>query len=263
MSGCARTLRLAWKGRGMKRAMRAIFGTAMFVAVACSPAEDPPRVAPTGHTTSGPRILSDCPVLPCQGPLEPGEYRWTFSEPTIDFEIPTPEWTWYYSGGFRIVTGGSATVEGLYIPDGVYFLHDPAIASQDCQETEEPGVGRSVDDLVTWLEAAPGLDVSEPTPVTVGGLEGMQLDLRIDPTWKRTCFFSEGKPVVPLIYNGARLGGYNFAIVRGQSLRWHILETGDGVLIVNIEDDPGGLPHGELLETGGEIVASLEFSWRS
>lgn len=35
-------------------------------------------------------------------------------------------------------------------------------------------------DLAAWLETAPGLVVTEPTPVTVG-LEGMQLDLRIDP----------------------------------------------------------------------------------
>jgi hypothetical protein len=34
-----------------------------------------------------------------------------------------------------------------------------------------------VDDLVAWLKAAPGLAVGEPTPVTVGGLDGVQLDL--------------------------------------------------------------------------------------
>jgi hypothetical protein len=247
----------------MKRAMWGILVAAMFVSVACTSTEDQPPVASTGQTTSGPRILSDCPELPCQGPLEPGEYRWAFTEPTIDFEIPSPGWTWYYSGGFRIVTGDSATVEGLYIPDGVYFLHDPAIASQDCEETRERGVGQSVGDLVGWLETAPGLDVSEPAPVTVGGLEGMQLDLRIDPAWKRTCFFSEERPVVPLIFSGARLGGYHLTIVRGQWLRWHILDTGDGVLIVNIEDDPGGLPHDVLLENGNEIVDSLRFSSQS
>lgn len=32
----------------------------------------------------------------------------------------------------------------------------------------------------------------------------------------------------------------------------------DGV-IVDLEDDPGGLPHDELLQTGGEIVDPLVF----
>ena len=180
------------------------------------------------------RILDDCPELPCEGPLEPGKYRWTFDEPTIDFEISTSGWMYHYSGGLLhiVTTDASSTYEGLYIPDGVYLLGDPAIASQDCAEEKEPGLGRSVADLVSWLEDAPGLDVSEPTPVTVGGLEGMQLDLRIDPAWERTCFYSEGLPVVPLIYNGAKLGGYNVSIVRGQSMRWSILDTEDGVMIV-------------------------------
>jgi hypothetical protein len=246
----------------MKRVMWAILVAAMFVSVACTSTADPPFVASAGRTTSGPHILSlsDCPELPCQGPLEPGEYRWDFSQPTIDFAIASPGWTWYYSGSFRIVAAEDGTAEGIYIPDGLYFLHDPAIASQDCEETEERGVGRTVDDLVAWLRAAPGLDVSEPTPVTVGGFEGVQLDLRIDPAWKRPCFFSEKKPVVPLIFNGAKLGGYNLSIVEGQALRWYILETDDGVLLLDLEDDPGGLPHGALLETGTEIVDSLTFS---
>lgn len=244
----------------MKHVMHASLVMALFVSVACTSTEDPPVDTPSSTTPTDVRILNDCPELPCEGPLEPGAYRWTFSDPTIDFTIPSPGWTWYYSGSFRIVAGEFASVEGLYIPDGVYFLHDPTIASRNCEESSEPGVGRSVSDLVAWLENAPGLVVSEPAPVTIGGLEGMQLDIELDSAWERTCFFSEGLPTVPLIFSGAEFGGYHVAIVREQSLRWSILDSEDGVLIVAMEDDPGGLPHDELLQTGGEIVDSLVFS---
>jgi hypothetical protein len=114
-----------------------------------------------------------------------------------------------------------------------------------------------VSDLVAWFETAPGLVVSEPTPVTVGGFEGMQLDIEIDPAWKQTCFFSEGLPAVPLIFSGAELGGYQWTIVPEQSLRWSILDSESGVIIVALADDPGDLPHDELLQTGGEIVDSV------
>jgi hypothetical protein len=204
------------------------------------------------------RILDDCPTLPCQGPLEPGEYRWTFSDPTIDFTIPSSGWTWSYSGGFKIVA--AEAVEGLDIADGIYFLHDPTIATRDCEDSSGPGVGRSVKDLVAWLETAPGLVVSNPTPVTVGGFEGMQLDIQIDPAWKQPCFFSEGLPAVPLIFSGAEVGGYQWTILPEQSLRWFILDSEDGVIIVALADDPGDLPHDELFQTGGEIVDSLAFS---
>jgi hypothetical protein len=74
----------------------------LFVSVACSSTADPPGSPVTSSTTSPDvSILDDCPTLPCDGPLEPGEYRWTYSDPTIDFTIPSPGWTWSYSGGCR------------------------------------------------------------------------------------------------------------------------------------------------------------------
>lgn len=248
----------------MKHSVSAPLVAAVVVSlsVACS-SEDPPVDRPRSPTTNV-QILDDCPELPCEGPLEPGEYRWTFSDPTIDFEIPTAGWTWRYGGGgleFIADTTQPPPHAGLYVPDGIYLIHDPTIASRGCEEASEPGVGTSVSDLVAWLENAPGLVVSEPTPITVGGLEGMQLDIQIDPAWKRTCVFSEDLPAVPLIFNGsAPLGGYHWAIVPEQSMRWHILDAEDEVIIVNLEDDPGGLPHEELLRTGGGIVDSLVFS---
>lgn len=254
------------RGDPMKRRMWASLAVAVLVSVGCTTTENEPPV-----TTSDPAspsadtvVLSDCPELPCQGQLEPGAYSWEYgstpNEPTIAFRIPSPGWTWYYSGSFRIVADASPTIHDLYVADGIYFLRDPAIASQDCEETEEPGVGRSVDDLVGWFETAPGLTVSEPTPVTVGGLDGMQLDLRIDPAWKRPCFFSEGRPAVPLVFSGAEFGGYNWTMLPGIRLRWFILDSADGVIIADLEDDPGGLSHRELLQTGTEIVESLVFS---
>lgn len=248
----------------MKNVVCASLAVALFMTVGCTTKEDPPVETPSPSTATNVQVLDDCPELPCQGPLDPGEYRWEYGstpdEPTIAFTIPSPGWTWYYSGGFRIVADESASVEGLYIPDGIYFLRDPTIASRDCEDSSEAGVGRSVSDLVEWLETAPGLVVSEPIPVTVGGLEGMQVDIELDPAWKRTCFFSEDLPTVPLIFSGAEFGGYHWAIVPEQSTRWSILDSEDGVIIVALEDDPGGLPHDELLETGGEIVDSLVFS---
>ena len=224
------------RGSLLSRIGATLLATALLASCSNGGAE-PKAQSPTDGvdpSSSDVRILDDCPELPCEGPLEPGKYRWTFHAPTIDFEIPTSGWIWHYAGGLLhiVTTDASTTYEGLYIPDGIYLLQDPAIASQDCAEKKEPGLGRSVADLVSWLEEAPGLDVSEPTPVTVGGLDGMQLDLRIDPAWERTCFYSQGLPVVPLIYNGAKLGGYNVSIVRGQSMRWSILDTDDGVMIV-------------------------------
>jgi hypothetical protein len=250
----------------MKHAKRLLVGLALLVSVACTSTESQPSGTSSSASSSGSassivRVLaaSDCPDYSCDGPLEPGQYRATYYDPSIAFEISSPGWTWSYSGNFVMVAEDSQA-ESLASPDGIYFFLDPAIASQDCGDSAEGGVGRSVDDLVTWLEGAPGLAVSEPTPVTVGGLEGMQLDLRLDSAWKKTCFWSDPQPAVPLVFSRADLGGYNWAIVPDQSMRWYVLDSADGVIIVDIEDGPDGLSYKELLRTGSEIVDSMAFS---
>ena len=66
---------------------------------------------------------------------------------------------------------------------------------------------------------------------------------------------------MPLIFNGAApLGGYHWAIVPDQSLRWFILDSKDGIIIVNLEDDPGGLSHDDFLEAATPVVESFAFS---
>jgi hypothetical protein len=146
--------------------------------------EHAPSKTPTSHGnephSSSLHVLSDCLDFSCEGPLEPGgQYRATYYDTTIAFEISSPGWIWKYTGNFEI--DADPAHQGLGDSDGIYFLTDPAIAAQNCKESAEPGVGRSVDDLVAWVVAAPGLAVSEPTSVRVGGLDGVQLDLQMDP----------------------------------------------------------------------------------
>ncbi|MGB7806031.1 MAG: hypothetical protein WBM72_10550 [Actinomycetota bacterium] len=184
-------------------------------------------------------------------------------DPAIDFEVTTPGWTWEYfgtprSGNFRLVADESHELP--YNSDGIYFLLDPAVASTDCEEAPEPGVGRSVEDLAAWFQSAPGLAVTEAKPVSIGGLDGVQLDLRLDPGWRKTCPFSGGMPVVPLVIRRADPGGYHWTIFHDMSMRWYILDSDDGVLIVEIQDGPTGISHHDLLRSGGEIVDSMVFS---
>ncbi len=203
--------------------------------------------------------LSDCRDDVCEAPLEPGRYRATFYGRTLDFEISSAGWIWHHFYNFRLIADPTPT-EGLYSSDSINFLPDPRIARRDCEESPDRTVGRSVDDIVSWLEDAPGLIVSEPLAADVGGLHGYQLDLELDPAWTRTCFFSEGLPAVPLIVHEAKWGAYHLAMVPEVSMRWYVLNTDDGVLIIDIDDGPDNLSHEDLLRTGTEIVDSLEFS---
>jgi hypothetical protein len=233
---------------------------AFVLAPSKTPASGNQPPSPSGSASSSVHVLapSGCPDFSCEGPLEPGQYRATYYDTTIAFVISSPGWNWTYSGNFTL--DADPAHKGLGDSDGIYFLTDPSIASQDCRNDAERGVGKSVDDLVAWVEAAPSLAVSEPTPVRVGGLDGVQLDLRMDPAWKRSCFYANGMPVAPLVFSGADIGGYNWPIGPGQSMRWYILDSDQGVIIVDIENNPGGLSRDDLFRTGDRIVDSMTFS---
>jgi len=61
---------------------------------------------------------------------------------------------------------------------GVYVFRDLIAANQaSCNRSPEPGVGRTVDDLATWLRGLPDLSVTTPVDVTVGGLSGVSYDV--------------------------------------------------------------------------------------
>lgn len=241
---------------------------AMMLLASCSETGSNAPSSDAGATSAGVHILNDCPELPCQGSLEPGDYRWEYrvspNEPTIAFSVREPGWTWVYGGGgLHIVADDTPKTEGLYASDGINFLRDPSIASQDCEEAPEPGVGRSVGDLVAWLRAAPGLAVSQPTQVMVAGLNGVQLDIKLDPAWQRTCFFSEPLPAVPLVVHEADaqgFGGYHVAILPRISMRWFLLPWKNGVIVVDIDNSKGGLSADDLISAATPIVESFEFS---
>jgi hypothetical protein len=250
----------------MRHVKEPLVTLALLASFACTSTEiqgSAPNRSPTSPIV---RTLaaSDCLDYSCGGPLELGQYRADYFDPTIAFEIASPGWTWSYSGNFQMFAGDSSA-DG-HSPDGINFFLEPSISSQDCEDAPagpgaaEPGVGRSVSDLVEWLRAAPGLATNDPAPVTVGGLDGVRVDLQLDPAWKRKCFFSEGQPAVPLIFSGAEVGGYDWAIIPEMSMRWYILDSEDGVIIVDIEDNPGGLSRDDLYRTGGEIIDSLVFA---
>ena len=66
----------------------------------------------------------------------------------------------------------------------LWMFSDPVavLASPPADElVADPQVGGSVDELVAWLVGHPELDSSEPEPVSIGGLDGFQVDVAITP----------------------------------------------------------------------------------
>ena len=78
--------------------------------------------------------------------------------------------------------------------------------------------------------------VSGQQVVTVGGLQGQQLDLAIDPAWTGTCPIAGGKPIVPLVgtLDEKNLWLYISALA-GEHFRFIVLDVpGGGNVLISV-----------------------------
>jgi hypothetical protein len=156
-------------------------------------------------------------------------------------------------GNFLLVRA-SDPQEGLYGGNMVGIYRDAVAAAEYCIESPEPGIGTSVQALATWLTGHRGLETTEPQPITVGGLDGVMVDVTLAKGWTTTCPFSKGKPVVPLIIGSGASHLYH-AILPGMSVRLYLLAAGDGNVVIEVVHVPG---QGTFTEYLGEVVPIIQ-----
>jgi hypothetical protein len=114
-----------------------------------------------------------------------------------------------------------------------------AMAGKSCLQIPEPGVGRSAKEITAWLADREGLVTSKPKAVSVGGLSGYLIDIKMDPSWKGTCPFSKGSPGVPLLVGTGSSTGVFWGSAADSSQREYVLDLGpkvaDGNIAINVE----------------------------
>lgn len=176
----------------------------------------------------------------CLGLLDAGTYASQFISPRLD---PGSTWKPTVGGLTYTVPDGWANssdwpesfelVPATELPPvseanrrrNIGVFTQPTAMTQDrpCSDEVEPGVGRTVDDLTTWLGTVNGLVSTAPTPITIDGRAGQSLDLRLDPSWTATC---EGSTERLLTYLNPGL-----AVGEDQRVRLILLDLGDGDVV--------------------------------
>jgi hypothetical protein len=149
----------------------------------------------------------------CLGELAADMHSSQFIAPRLD--DPDVGWKAQYGAlWYRVPLGwaNSADWPGTYelMPAAVYartpdeeadrsigFATQPSPISKDaaCESVAPAGRGRTVEDLIAWLDEVPGLITTAPEPITIGTYAGQQVDLRIDPAFTSGCHV-DGKALV-------------------------------------------------------------------
>lgn len=187
-------------------------------------------------------------------PLPAGTYTSGGFEPAVTFTVPdgweaasdTPAYLQLRPFGSEIV--------------GIHVFRNPVAASQDpaCPSQPEPGVGSTSSQLVSWIRERPGLVVSNPAMVTVGGLPGLSIDVGIAEGWTQSCPFANGSPTVPLFNGGA--AGYHWIVAGNERLRLYVLDLpGGGTVVIDIDAYDGNEIDG-LIAQALPIVKGMKFA---
>ena len=218
-----------------------------------APSPGPPR-------TATPAACPNPDDGTCFGPLAAGRYQTTTFRPSITYTVPDGWVNGEDEPGNFLLVRARDPQEGIYGGNFVGIYRDVYPAAEYCIESPEPGIGTSVQALATWLTGHRGLETTEPQPVTVGGLDGLMVDVTLAKGWKTTCPFSKGKPVVPLIIGGAGSSHLYHVSLPGMSVRLYLLAAGDGNVVIEVAQVPGQGTFTEYLAEVVPIIQSLTFA---
>jgi hypothetical protein len=158
------------------------------------------------------------------------------------------------SGQFWLVRPGDSGSAGLRLISNAYASDQDA----PCNLNQGAGgIGQTPQELADWLTTLPGLVVSAPTEVSIGGLSGIMVDLSMAADWTPTCdsgiyTFSLSSPEGGDWSDRLRIAGTG-------KQRYILLDRGDGSsLVIDIEAPAAGWD--AFLTEVQPVIDGLEFT---
>ena len=213
----------------------------------------------------------DCPTDEdnCIGAIDAGTYGSQFLDP---FVTPGGEWTPRYGALTYTVPGGwvnTADWPGEYFlaPEGapettyVAVISDVVVASRagNCTEEQDPDAGTTAEEIVAALPR-PGVAVSTPEAVTIGGLSGLVVDLALEDDWTTPCPWTEDRPYALLFVDRPVEEGFAWGLENDLQMRTYFLDIDeDRAIMIDIES-ASAAEQAELLDQALAVVETFVFT---
>jgi hypothetical protein len=225
-----------------------------------APAPAPsPAPTPVAATPSPTVAASPIPFPGRTGSLDAGVYSAIVASGTLTFTLPAG---WASEG--RIANAFSMTAPGS-APDDIINVNGDqrrAALDKDCTEAPEPGVGSTAADLLASFQADDQLAVSDPVAVSLPGMTGVWVDIRLADGATRTCPFSNGGVSVPLVVDTVAGEGPFWGVGKGEIERLYLLDAATGHNIVMIVDSAKGATFDALTAAAQPVFDSMVFTGR-
>lgn len=229
------------------------------------PASSSPSSSVSTSPTATPR--PSCPNPEggvCLGVLSAGTYTTQIFTPEITYTVPNG-WQNFEDtpGNFLLVAPGydlRGVNEGGSDYIGIYT--SIAAANRLCSteaevQSDQPGVARTSSAIADEFMQRPGLATTPSTPVSVGGLSGVVLDITLTDGWTGTCFYAPGGlPVVPMFRGPAvSPSSLDHGMGLGLTMRLYLLDRPGGTLAIEVDD----FVDGAHLDAYSTIIDQIKF----
>jgi hypothetical protein len=194
----------------------------------------------------------------CLGPIAAGTYTTVRFIPTLTYAVPDG-WSNLedLDGNFLLIPPGydhAGVDAGTSDFIGVYT--SIVLDRPDCVEGPVDGIGRTPQAFAAGIAKRPGIVATTAKPATIGGLQGLVMDLKIDPKWTKACPYSNGLPVVPVI-EGQAPSELEHNVMPKQVMRLYLLPYENGTLAIEVEDVSSGT--GSHLADYSKVVGQFQF----
>ena len=161
--------------------------------------------------------------------------------PSVTYRVPSG---WYNStdegGEFSLVPpGGTLAGVDAGTSDFIGVYAQVAAPDPNCGDGQAPGVGTTPSAIAAWIARQPGLSSTKARVVLVSGRKALVQDITLAKVWKKTCPWSSGNPVVPLLM-GIKNSNFSHAVGPHYAVRLYLMPAGPDVMAIEVDDATGG-----------------------
>lgn len=245
--------------------------TLLLVAVGCASTEvapSPRSAAPTEASSVGttatptvaPEPIVDINCTPnvndaCAGLLIAGTYHSVLFQPRLTFEVPAGWADHADSRGEYVLfaPGSKPNASEFGARDWIAFEANVTSTPVGCAAEQKFDPSQTAAGIAAWMATRARIVTTSPRPATVGGLNGVTLDVRLAPDAPIECF---PLPAVQLVHGLPPSEGYDQAILGGTAMRFYFFDRGPDVLMIEIDDVSGGT----RLDEFTAVVNTVQFS---
>jgi tRNA A-37 threonylcarbamoyl transferase component Bud32 len=196
----------------------------------------------------------------CLGELSAGTHSTRTFQPQLTYTVPLG---WTNSGDMPghvglVPPGGDFNAINIGKSDYINVDTSIATAREGC--ADGPSKIHTPSAFARWLAHEPGLVTTKPAPVTVGGLSGVVIDIRMRKEWKKTCPWSQGVPAAQVLTGLDPSPGMlaHGMLPQPMVMRLYLLNYRHGTLDIEVDEVRGS----SKLASYSRVVRTFRFKLR-